>query len=187
MDARDLRHAYAVLELSPPVSEARLKQRYKTLVRRWHPDRYQADSVGQAEAAQKLRDINVAYQTVARSLESTEPSRDSSVGLTADRPFSWSPERVEAVAESINRLNRLSLVPEMSLDRWLSIAAVALYVLVASVLLPAHFGQGKRELVRALALASAYFWLPLYLSGPQVGMILASCRVYFIESADGCY
>jgi curved DNA-binding protein CbpA len=46
MDARDLRRAYAVLELSPPVTEERLKHQYKALVRRWHPDRYHADPVG---------------------------------------------------------------------------------------------------------------------------------------------
>jgi curved DNA-binding protein CbpA len=42
MDASDLRQAYAVLRLSPPVDEEHLKRHYKTLVKRWHPDRYQA-------------------------------------------------------------------------------------------------------------------------------------------------
>jgi curved DNA-binding protein CbpA len=62
MNASDLRHAYAVLGLSPPLTEAALKRRYKSLARRWHPDRYQADPVGQAEATETLRDINIAYE-----------------------------------------------------------------------------------------------------------------------------
>jgi curved DNA-binding protein CbpA len=70
MDATELRHAYAVLGLSPPVSEPRLKQRYKVLVRRWHPDRFQNDPAGQAEAAVRLRNINIAYEAVLASLAS---------------------------------------------------------------------------------------------------------------------
>ena len=55
MDVSDLRHAYAILELSPPITETSLKRQHRSLAKRWHPDRYQADPAGQAEAAEKLR------------------------------------------------------------------------------------------------------------------------------------
>lgn len=145
MDDRDLLHAYAVLELSPPVSEALLKSRYKTLVRRWHPDRFQSDPVGQAEATQRLRDINLAYELLTTYLEVAEQWLDAQPeaeqeqgalpGVQTDRPFSWTPERVDAVVESINRLNSWSVVPEMSLHRWLSLSAVFVYMFVSTILL----------------------------------------------------
>ncbi|HEV8487540.1 MAG TPA: J domain-containing protein [Blastocatellia bacterium] len=164
MDASALRHAYAVLSLSPPVTEARLKRRYKALVRRWHPDRFQSDPIGQAEATQRLRDINIAFELVATSLDSPEPSQEVAPAEDpTDRPFSWSRERVDEMVDSINRLNSWSVLPEMSVHRWLSVGTVLLYLVGSSILLPSHFGQGARAIARSLSLASGYLWLPLYL------------------------
>ena len=93
MNALDLRHAYAVLGLSPPVTEAALKRRYKSLARRWHPDRYQTDPAGQAEATEKLRDINIAYEIVAASLQNAEPPPVLRPGPSAAQSFSLSREQ----------------------------------------------------------------------------------------------
>jgi hypothetical protein len=68
VDASDARHAYAVLGLTPPVTEDELRHRYKELVKRWHPDRFQYDPQGQAEASVRLRTINAAYEAVIESL-----------------------------------------------------------------------------------------------------------------------
>src|SRR5262245_1249490 len=125
-DTNELQRAYAILGLSPPISEAQLKRRYKALVRRWHPDRYEGDQTGKAEATLRLRGINVAYEIVAASLGDVEltkdgwllESRETSVAppsvTVSDRPFSLSKEQVDAIVDSINRSNRLSLIPEMS-------------------------------------------------------------------------
>jgi len=59
-------HAYATIGLRPGASAQELKQRYKQLVRTWHPDRWANDPVNQAEAAQKMRAINAAYATLHR-------------------------------------------------------------------------------------------------------------------------
>ena len=59
MDPRNLRHAYAVLGLTPPITERDLKRRHWELVARWRPDRFQSDPEGQAEAAIMLRNINI--------------------------------------------------------------------------------------------------------------------------------
>jgi hypothetical protein len=121
MKASDLRHAYAVLELSPPFTEARLKRRYKTLVKRWHPDQYQADPIGQAEATERLRQINIAYELVRASFGSSEPAPiEIQVDTRFEPPtnveaptFLWPPDRVDAIVESINRMNRWSLLPDV--------------------------------------------------------------------------
>jgi hypothetical protein len=64
----DLRLAYATLGLPQGASLREIKARRKALVRQWHPDRFQNDPVGQAEATQRLRAINDAYQTVRAAL-----------------------------------------------------------------------------------------------------------------------
>jgi hypothetical protein len=168
MDPYDLRHAYAVLELSPPVSVARLKGQYKTLAKRWHPDRYQADPAGQAEATERLRNINIAYELVAASLEpapldSNEPSQVVPYVDPPDRPFSLSRERIDAIVDSINRAQRVSLLPEMSLHRWLSVGALIVYVFAAMFILPANHGRSKPEIAKAVGLASRFIWLPMYM------------------------
>ena len=123
-DATDLRHAFAVLGLSPPVTESRLRRRYKTLVKRWHPDRFQSDPAGQAEANQKLRDINIAYDVVAAALASpggaseppppASPSQPSHATVTPPSarvqdqrtsPASWSPHESDALVDAINRMS----------------------------------------------------------------------------------
>ena len=63
MDPRNLRHAYAVLGLTPPITERDLKRRHRELVARWRPDRFQSDPEGQAEAAIMLRNINIHWVT----------------------------------------------------------------------------------------------------------------------------
>ena len=159
MKASDLRHAYAVLGLTSPVTEARLKRRYKALVKRWHPDRYQADPIGEAEATERLRQINIAYELVMASFGSSEPAPVKAPGEpapTAAPQFTWSPERVDAIVESINRMNSISWTPEMSVQRWISVGVVTLYLVVAIALFP------RREINRIVEVAF-YLLLPFYL------------------------
>jgi DnaJ-like protein len=63
----ELRSAYAVLGLQPGASLQEVKQQFKNLVRRWHPDRYANDPQGKAEANDRLRVINNAYSTILQA------------------------------------------------------------------------------------------------------------------------
>jgi hypothetical protein len=47
----------------------------KGLVKRWHPDRYAADPQGQAEAAQRMREINAAFALVRQAFRGTRDAR----------------------------------------------------------------------------------------------------------------
>jgi DnaJ domain len=70
--------AYALLGLSPGATPELLRKQYKTLVRRWHPDRFAGDPQGQSEASLRLRAINDAYHLLLqRSAPAPEapPSR----------------------------------------------------------------------------------------------------------------
>ncbi|MGZ9082259.1 MAG: J domain-containing protein, partial [Rhodoplanes sp.] len=56
--------ALVVLELEPPVTVAAVKARYKTLVKRYHPDANGGDKA----AEERFKDISAAYRVVLKSL-----------------------------------------------------------------------------------------------------------------------
>jgi len=133
-------------------------RRYRSLAKRWHPDRYQADPVGQADATETLRAINIAYEIVAGSLRSAEPPQPAPSSDSVDRPFSLSREQIDAIVDSINRGSKVSLLPEMSVHRWLSLAAVFAYLLGALI-----FYNADPRISRVVGELIVYFCLPLFL------------------------
>ena len=157
MDAADLRRACAVLGLSIPVNEDRLKRRYKALVRRWHPDRYQADPAGQAEATRRLCDINIAYDMLSRTLGTREAAEEVPTPPPPAAPsYTWSKERVDAIVDSMNESNRLELFPDWNFHRIIS-GLVALVWLGPA----AHAGGLLGFLMFVLMLlAVACIWFP---------------------------
>ncbi len=52
--------AFRVLELTPPTTLEKLKERYKALAKRHHPDTHGGDKTGE----DRLKEINLAYQTL---------------------------------------------------------------------------------------------------------------------------
>lgn len=65
MDA--LAHAWAVLGLAKGSDMDALRARYRSLVRRWHPDQYAQDPQGQAEAQARMCAINDAYRQLLKA------------------------------------------------------------------------------------------------------------------------
>jgi hypothetical protein len=57
----EIRKYYQILNLEPGASSEEVKQAYRNLAFLWHPDRYPQDSQQQAEAEQKFKEINHAY------------------------------------------------------------------------------------------------------------------------------
>src|SRR6185295_11632380 len=118
----DVRRAYAVLELTPPVSADALRKQYRQLARRWHPDRHASDPAAQADATDRMRRINDAFRLVASSLESTPPAAQEPRAARWAGPRrparGMSREEIEEMVASINRANEWTLWPRMSRDRW---------------------------------------------------------------------
>ena len=52
--------AFRVLELTPPTTLEKLKERYKVLAKRHHPDIHGGDKTGE----DRLKEINLAYRTL---------------------------------------------------------------------------------------------------------------------------
>ena len=59
-----LKHAYQVFELPITASSLKIKQAYRALTKRWHPDLYPAGSPEQAEATQMMKIVNDAYALI---------------------------------------------------------------------------------------------------------------------------
>jgi replication fork clamp-binding protein CrfC len=57
--------AYKILGLQPTASVAEVKQAYKTLVKKWHPDLFVNQPQMQKQAQEKMRLVNEAYNILA--------------------------------------------------------------------------------------------------------------------------
>jgi curved DNA-binding protein CbpA len=60
----ELRHAYQVLGVPLSASTSSIKQAYRKLVKRWHPDHYPSGTPEYAEATQMTQLINGAYTSI---------------------------------------------------------------------------------------------------------------------------
>ncbi len=91
--------AYAQLGLSPGATQDQLRKQYKTLVRRWHPDRFAGDAQGQAEASLRMRAINDAYHLL---LQRSAPAPDPPASRPPrPRGASLSREEIERIVQSM--------------------------------------------------------------------------------------
>jgi len=62
-------HHRAKLELESPFTKPQLKNSYRKLIRKWHPDRYISEPQAHANATEKAKYINVAYEFLSEFLE----------------------------------------------------------------------------------------------------------------------
>src|SRR5262245_48951760 len=59
----------ATLALGSDFGEQELRTAYRSLIRRWHPDFFIAESQAQRDATEKAKTINVAYEFLSEVLE----------------------------------------------------------------------------------------------------------------------
>ncbi|WP_414623975.1 dynamin family protein [Calothrix sp. CCY 0018] len=64
-DAEKLIHAYNILGLKPDASPSQIKQAYKSLVKKWHPDLFVNQPQELIKAQEKIRLINEAYRILS--------------------------------------------------------------------------------------------------------------------------
>jgi curved DNA-binding protein CbpA len=71
----DYQECCGILDLIPPVTLEDAKQAYKDLVQVWHPDRFTHSPRLQVRAENKLKQINLAYETLEPLLQSQKEIR----------------------------------------------------------------------------------------------------------------
>lgn len=75
----DIKKCFEIFELDRPASLYEVKQAYKDIVNVWHPDRFSNNPRLKQKAEEKLKEINVAYDTLKSYLASkqdVEPEQD---------------------------------------------------------------------------------------------------------------
>jgi hypothetical protein len=180
-----MRRAYATLGLEPGASPGEIRKKFKSLVKQWHPDRFLADPVGQAEATARMRMINAAYRTLrdahigrARPEHPAEPAAGSdaqpaSPGAPAGaRPTPRSRLDREEIERMVNAIGREGPIDEFlgTLDWYagsirkslLGIVAVVVILNAADAIYLRSFGAFLRNPALLLALAGAAYLLWLY-------------------------
>lgn len=128
----NIKHAYELLGV-PDSSSARLiKQAYRAMAKRWHPDLYRAGTPEQAEAARMMELINEAYSTI-QSAPLRYNTPDYYGGVTQ------SPSQASEPANEIPAItNRKPFVAPHRLEFWIRfVCGSMLGVLVSGkILLP---------------------------------------------------
>lgn len=80
-----------VLNLSAPFNRRDLKRRYRTLISRWHPDRFHSSPAAkQAEATEKAKRINLAYEYLSEYLDENGGTYRGPATTTSRTSTSWS-------------------------------------------------------------------------------------------------
>ena len=74
-----MRDPYKVLGVSPNATDAEIKRAYRELARKYHPDKY-ADSDLAELAAEKMKEVNAAYEEIQNMRASGGSARQSSHG-----------------------------------------------------------------------------------------------------------
>ena len=79
---------YKVLGVSPNASDEEIKQAYRALAKKYHPDNYVNNPIADL-AAEKMAQINTAYETIQkmRSGQSTGGSADGSYGRASSPQY----------------------------------------------------------------------------------------------------
>ena len=71
----EIKKCFEILEIDPNASIDEAKQAYKDIVNVWHPDRFSHNSRLKEKAEKKLKEINVAYETLTSFLSSKKGLR----------------------------------------------------------------------------------------------------------------
>ena len=77
---RDMSECYRVLEIDPGASLDEIREAWRDLVQVWHPDRFRANSRLHKKAEERLKRINLAYETLKNggSPDFLEPEAEES-------------------------------------------------------------------------------------------------------------
>ena len=68
---------YDILGVSEHSSEKEIKARYRTLVRLYHPDRFQSDPEGAKLASEKMSEVNLAYEEILEAERSRKEKEEA--------------------------------------------------------------------------------------------------------------
>ena len=86
--------AYSVLEVEHSADPGMIRQVYKRLARQHHPDRYKPGSLEQRLAAERMTQVNAAYQLIREA-----PLRHHRVSTRAQPDVPWAEAELDAAIQ----------------------------------------------------------------------------------------
>ena len=93
----DIEQSFEILELDRGASTDEIKQSYKDIVTVWHPDRFSNNPRLKQKAEEKLKEVNVAYDTLKSYLSSEQRMEPKQKKAQPDAaPY----DKTEAVVEA---------------------------------------------------------------------------------------
>ncbi|VBB43028.1 hypothetical protein TRIP_B250141 [uncultured Desulfatiglans sp.] len=101
----DLKRCYEVLEVGPDADPDEIRKAYRDLASVWHPDRFAGNERLSGKAAEKIKEINVAYETLSASWKSRPD--DGQGGDPSRSEERDEPERGRRQPETETQLERL--------------------------------------------------------------------------------
>ncbi|MFO7785776.1 MAG: J domain-containing protein [Desulfatiglandales bacterium] len=107
----EIRRCLQLLELKECSTSDAARRAYRDLVRVWHPDRFAGDPRLQRRAEERVKQLNVAYDTLLRHLERreyVETQGQHSLSLT-EAFFEAGTRRFLTIWYSLNRATRSAL------------------------------------------------------------------------------
>ena len=127
-----LKHSYEIFQLGPDATPDQIKQVYRDLVKKWHPDRFGHDPKLQKHAQEKFIEINEAY-TLLRNIspndhsieppyepkipqyrKASPPPTRAQIPVIPRRPSSGRAMRFQSHAES-SRFGRMHATPTLTI------------------------------------------------------------------------
>ena len=103
----DIEQSFEILELDRGASTDEIKQSYKDIVTVWHPDRFSNNPRLKQKAEEKLKEVNVAYDTLKSYLSSEqrmEPKQEkaeANVKTETIQPDATAYDKTEAIFQSV--------------------------------------------------------------------------------------
>ena len=88
--------ALQTLDLQPLAGRAEIESAYRTLVKVWHPDRFQHDDKLKKTADEKLKAINAAYSMLTSAPAKSRPRPQAQESASAETPSEPQPSRSSA-------------------------------------------------------------------------------------------
>lgn len=82
----EIERCYEILELRPGASPGEIRHSYKDIVAVWHPDRFKHNPRLRRKAEQKLKEVNIAYETLLNLIKSEKLSDRRTATSGKERP-----------------------------------------------------------------------------------------------------